>query len=91
MLWIAYIFSSMTAFFAANWGPIVVMSLGFTREAANWSATANSIGGALGGLLLMRFTDNRGSIAITFMPLIAIPILAGDRLHLHRAGQKFWA
>jgi MFS transporter, AAHS family, 4-hydroxybenzoate transporter len=75
MLWIAYIFSSMTAFFLANWGPIVVMSLGFTRDAANWSATANSIGGALGGLLLMRFTDNRGSIAITFMPLIAIPIL----------------
>ena len=75
MLWIAYIFSSMTAFFLANWGPIVVMSLGFTRDAANWSATANSIGGALGGLLLMRFTDNRGAIAITIMPLIAIPIL----------------
>ena len=75
MLWIAYIFSSMTAFFLANWGPIVVTALGFTPAAANWSATANSIGGALGGLLLMRFTDNRGSIAITFMPLIAIPIL----------------
>jgi len=75
MLWIAYIFSSMTAFFLANWGPIVIMSLGFTREAANWSATANSIGGALGGLLLMRFTDNRGAIAITIMPLIAIPLL----------------
>jgi AAHS family 4-hydroxybenzoate transporter-like MFS transporter len=75
LMWIAYIFSSMTAFFLANWGPIVVMSLGFSREAANWSGTANSIGGALGGLLLMRFTDNRGSIAITFMPLIAIPFL----------------
>jgi MFS transporter, AAHS family, 4-hydroxybenzoate transporter len=75
MLWIAYIFSSMTAFFLANWGPIVVMSLGFSSAAANWSGTANSVGGALGGLLLMRFTDNRGSIAITFMPLIAIPFL----------------
>lgn len=75
LMWLAYIFSSMTAFFLANWGPVVVMSLGFTREAANWSGTANSIGGAIGGLLLMRFTDNRGSIAITFMPLIAIPIL----------------
>jgi MFS transporter, AAHS family, 4-hydroxybenzoate transporter len=75
MMWIAYIFSSMTAFFLANWGPTVTMALGFSREAANWSSTANSIGGALGGLLLMRFTDNRGSIAITFMPLIAIPFL----------------
>jgi MFS transporter, AAHS family, 4-hydroxybenzoate transporter len=75
MLWIAYIFSSMTAFFGANWGPIVVMSLGFTRDTANWLGTANSIGGALGGLLLMRFTDNRGAIAITIMPLLAIPIL----------------
>ncbi len=75
MLWIAYIFSSMTAFFGANWGPIVVQSLGFSSAAANWSGTANSIGGALGGLLLMRFTDNKGSIAITFMPLLAIPFL----------------
>lgn len=75
LMWIAYIFSSMTAFFAANWGPIVVQSLGFSAAAANWSGTANSIGGALGGLLLMRFTDNKGSIAITFMPLLAIPFL----------------
>jgi MFS transporter, AAHS family, 4-hydroxybenzoate transporter len=75
LMWIAYIFSSMTAFFGANWGPIVVQSLGFSSAAANWSGTANSIGGALGGLLLMRFTDNKGSIAITFMPLLAIPFL----------------
>ena len=75
MLWIAYIFSSMTAFFLANWGPIVMGSLGFTRADANWSATANSIGGALGGLMLMRFTDNRGAISIAIMPLIAIPLL----------------
>ena len=75
LMWVAYIFSSMTAFFLANWGPVVVMSLGFSSAAANWSGTANSIGGALGGLLLMRFTDNKGSIAITFMPLLAIPFL----------------
>jgi AAHS family 4-hydroxybenzoate transporter-like MFS transporter len=75
MLWIAYIFSSMTAFFGANWGPVVVQSLGFSQAAANWSGTANSIAGVLGGLMLMRFTDNKGAIAITFMPLLAIPFL----------------
>ncbi len=35
----------------------------------------NTLCGALGGLLLMRFTDNKGPIAITAMPALAIPFL----------------
>jgi MFS transporter, AAHS family, 4-hydroxybenzoate transporter len=75
LLWIAYIFSSMTAFFLATWTPLVFESLGFSRATAAWAATVNSAFGALGGLSLMRFTDKFGAIAITVMPLLAIPLL----------------
>ena len=34
-----------------------------------------SLAGAIGGLLLMRFTDAIGAIAIAVMPLLAIPLL----------------
>jgi len=39
------------------------------------AGSVNAAAGAVGGLLLMRFTDNMGAIAITAMPLIAIPLL----------------
>jgi MFS transporter, AAHS family, 4-hydroxybenzoate transporter len=75
LLWIAYIFSSMTAFFLATWTPLVFEQLGFSRSTAALAATVNSAFGALGGLSLMRFTDKFGAIAITVMPLMAIPLL----------------
>lgn len=75
LLWIAYIFSSMTAFFLATWTPLVFEALGFSRSSAALAATVNSAFGAIGGLTLMRFTDKFGAIAITVMPLLAIPLL----------------
>jgi AAHS family 4-hydroxybenzoate transporter-like MFS transporter len=75
LLWIAYIFSSMTAFFLATWTPLVFEALGFSRSTAALAATVNSAFGAIGGLMLMRFTDRFGAIAITAMPLLAIPLL----------------
>ena len=41
----------------------------------HWRALSNAIAGAIGGLLLMRFTDILGAIAITAMPLVAVPLL----------------
>jgi AAHS family 4-hydroxybenzoate transporter-like MFS transporter len=75
LLWTAYIFSSMTAFFLATWTPLVFEALGFSRSTAALAATVNSAFGAIGGLALMRFTDKFGAIAITVMPLLAIPLL----------------
>ena len=75
LLWVAYIFSSMTAFFLATWTPLVFEALHYSRSDAALAGTLNSLAGAAGGLLLMRFTDTKGSIAITAMPLMAIPLL----------------
>src|SRR5262249_29477275 len=64
LIWIAYIASSFAVFFLVNWTPLVFEALKFTRTEAATAATLTSLMGAVGGLLLMRFTDNRGSIAI---------------------------
>ncbi len=75
LLWMAYIASSMAVFFLATWTPLVFEALTFTRSQAALAGSINAAAGAVGGLLLMRFTDTRGAIAITAMPLIAVPLL----------------
>jgi MFS transporter, AAHS family, 4-hydroxybenzoate transporter len=75
LLWLAYIASSMAVFFLATWTPLVFEALNFTRAQAALAGSINAAAGAIGGLLLMRFTDTMGAIAITAMPLIAVPLL----------------
>ena len=75
LIWVAYIFSSMAVFFVVNWTPLVFEALQFTRSDAAVAASMNSAMGAVGGLVLMRFTDKRGAIAITGMPVITCVLL----------------
>jgi AAHS family 4-hydroxybenzoate transporter-like MFS transporter len=75
LIWLAYIFSSMAVFFIVNWTPLVFEALRFTRAQAAAAASLNSAMGAVGGLLLMRFTDKRGAIAIAVMPAITCVLL----------------
>jgi AAHS family 4-hydroxybenzoate transporter-like MFS transporter len=53
----------------------VFEALNYTRSQAALAGSLSAVAGAIGGLLLMRFTDNKGAIAITAMPLVAIPLL----------------
>jgi MFS transporter, AAHS family, 4-hydroxybenzoate transporter len=75
LIWVAYVFSSMAVFFIVNWTPLVFEALKFTRAEAAGASSMNSIMGAIGGLLLMRFTDKRGAIAITTMPIVTALLL----------------
>ena len=75
ILWVAYIASSIAVFFRVSWEPSVFQALGFSRSTAALASSANSIGGAIGGLLLMRFTDTRGAIAVAVLPALAVPTL----------------
>lgn len=69
LVWLGYIASSLAVFFMVNWTPIVFEALQYTKTEAAEVASLFSIMGAAGGLLLMRFTDKRGAIAITVMPI----------------------
>jgi len=75
LIWIAYIASSFAVFFLVNWTPLIFEALNFTRAESANAAALNSIAGAVGGLLLMRFTDRYGAIAITVMPAITFALL----------------
>ncbi|QNA86510.1 MFS transporter [Sphingomonas sp. So64.6b] len=75
LLWLAYIGSSLAIYFKTSWGPILFEDVGFTRTEAAYIASVTSIGGAIAGLALMRFTDRMGPIAIALFPLLAVPLL----------------
>ena len=75
LLWLGYIASSLAIYFSASWGPSVLEELHFPRST---SALVSSLGGLLGavaGLMLMRFTDRVGAIAVAGLPILAIGIL----------------
>jgi MFS transporter, AAHS family, 4-hydroxybenzoate transporter len=75
LVWIGYIASSLAVFFIVNWTPVVFEALKYSRKEAATAASLYSAMGAVGGLLLMRFTDKRGAIAITVMPVMTVILL----------------
>lgn len=75
LLWLGYIASTLAVYFKANWGPIVYEDLHFTRDVAAYVSSFSGMMGAVLGLLLMRFTDRVGAMAVAFFPALAAPVL----------------
>lgn len=75
LLWTAYIAASIAIFLRVSWGPTILQAIGFSRSTAAYTTSISSLGGALGGLLLMRFTDTRGAISIAVFPVLTVPLL----------------
>jgi AAHS family 4-hydroxybenzoate transporter-like MFS transporter len=75
LIWLAYIASSFAVYFLVNWTPLVLESLKFSRREAATAASLISLMGAIGALCLMRFTDRRGAMAVTIMPVMTFILL----------------
>jgi MFS transporter, AAHS family, 4-hydroxybenzoate transporter len=75
LIWLGYIASSFAVYFLVNWTPLVFEALKFSRGQAATAASLISLMGAIGGLALMRFTDRRGAMAVTVMPLMTMILL----------------
>ena len=75
LLWTAYVASTLAIYFKANWGPIILEELQFSRSTAAYVASLGGVAGAALGLVLMRFTDRHGPFAVAVYPLIALPLL----------------
>lgn len=75
LIWLGYIASSFAVYFLVNWTPLVFEALKFSRGQAATAASLVSLMGAVGGLALMRFTDRRGAMAVTVMPLATMVLL----------------
>jgi len=75
LLWLAFAASSITMYFFVTWGPIVFEQMGLSRSSAAWSSSFNALVGAIGAVMLMRFTDRLGPASLAVMPLLAVPLL----------------
>jgi AAHS family 4-hydroxybenzoate transporter-like MFS transporter len=75
LLWTAYIAGSIAIFVRVSWGPTILQEIGFSRPTAAYATSISALGGALGGLLLMRFTDRHGVISIAAFPVLTVPLL----------------
>lgn len=75
LLWLVFAASSLTMYFFATWGPIVLEQMGMSRSGAALSISANSIASAIGAIAVMRFTDRLGAASLAVMPAIAVPLL----------------
>jgi AAHS family 4-hydroxybenzoate transporter-like MFS transporter len=76
VLWLIYIANSMTLLFLQNWLPMLIESIGVQPGHAALVAAMFSVGGAAGGLALMRFIDNRGPGVIAWLPILGVPLVA---------------
>lgn len=75
LIWLAYLASSLTTYLLAFWGPILFEAMGFERATAAYITSFNSLAGAVGGLILMRFTDRLGPQSVAAMPALAVPLM----------------
>jgi len=75
LLWLGFFMSSLGVFFTSSFGPTVLESIGFPRPTAALVKSSVSLVGAGLGLLLMRFTDRKGPIALTAYTAAAVPVL----------------
>jgi AAHS family 4-hydroxybenzoate transporter-like MFS transporter len=76
LLWIVFIVNSMALYFLQNWLPILMEGVGINPQSAGIITTMFSVGGVLGGLILCRFVDRHGVLAIISLPAIGGPVVA---------------
>jgi AAHS family 4-hydroxybenzoate transporter-like MFS transporter len=75
----------MALFFLQNWLPVLIEATGVAAHRAALMTTLFSVGGTLGGLVLMRFIDRHGVRLVTCLPLVGFPLVAVLGMDLNTA------
>jgi AAHS family 4-hydroxybenzoate transporter-like MFS transporter len=76
LLWIVFLGNSMALYFLQNWLPVLIEAVGVAPQQAGLVTAMFSVGGVLGGLILCRFVDRHGMLALISLPVIGCPIVA---------------
>jgi AAHS family 4-hydroxybenzoate transporter-like MFS transporter len=74
-IWAAYFFSSVAIYLKNAYGVLFMENLGIARQDAAWLAGASGMVGAIGGVILLAFTEKRGPGWIAIAPLLGIPVV----------------
>src|SRR5262249_39226687 len=74
----AYFFHVMSFYFVAKWTPKIVVDMGFTQSQGSatltWANVGGMIGGALLGLLTLRFDVKRLTITVMLLGAVAVSV-----------------
>jgi MFS transporter, AAHS family, 4-hydroxybenzoate transporter len=73
-LWIMFFADTMAFVFLAMWLPVLMETAGFSPADASLTSSVYTLAGIAGGLLIMRFLDRFGPIAIVVLPIIGAPV-----------------
>jgi MFS transporter, AAHS family, 4-hydroxybenzoate transporter len=74
LLWTLFLFDALALFFLSNWLPVIMEEAGVSRSTASLSISLFFITGLAGGLIIMRFLDRNGPIAMVAFGVIGGPI-----------------
>jgi MFS transporter, AAHS family, 4-hydroxybenzoate transporter len=74
LLWLAFVSSLMGHYFLTSWLPTVLVGAGVPLAHAVIAAALFQVGGAFGNLIVCRFLDKRGIVAIAAAFAIATPL-----------------
>ncbi len=74
IIWVTYFFSSFAIYLKASFGVLFMEELGIERTMAANIASISSFIGAIGGVLLLWFTERRGPAWIAIAPLLGVPL-----------------
>jgi AAHS family 4-hydroxybenzoate transporter-like MFS transporter len=74
LLWLAYISSLMGHYFLSSWLPTVVAGTGATMATAVMAGAMFQVGGGVGNLIVCRFLDKRGIVAVAIAFVLAAPL-----------------
>jgi len=74
LLWLAFAMSLVGHYFLTSWLPTVLSSSGVSMAHAVMAAAVFQIGGSCGNLIVTRFLDKRGTIAIAGAFALATPL-----------------
>ena len=75
LIWIAYFFSSFAIYLKTSFGVLFLEQLGLSVETATNLSSIGALIGAIGGVVLLMFTEKRGPGWIILAPLLGIPFL----------------
>ena len=83
----AYFFHVMSFYFVAKWTPKIVVDMGFTQSQGSatltWGNVGGMLGGALLGLLTLRFDVKRLTITVMLLGAVAVSLFGRSPPDLH--------
>jgi AAHS family 4-hydroxybenzoate transporter-like MFS transporter len=74
LLWALFLFDALALFFLSNWLPVIMEGAGVDHSTASLSISLFFITGLAGGLIIMRFLDRNGPIAMVTFGIIGGPV-----------------